>query len=113
MRVATVHASLTDMMKVTVDHANTSAGPVTFVVKNNGLIPHELVLLKTDVAQDKLGAGDEAGKMQEIGNVAETGDMDGGASATFTVTLATGRYILMCNEVGHYASGMHMAFNID
>lgn len=112
-RVDTINASLTDMMKVTVDHAKTSAGPVTFVVKNNGLIAHELVVLKTDVAQDKLAVGDEAGKMQEIGNVGETGDMDGGTSKTFTVTLPTGHYILMCNEVGHYASGMHMAFNVD
>lgn len=113
-RVATVNATLADTMKVAVDHNSTSAGPVTFVVKNNGLIAHELVLLRTDVSQEKLAVGTEdPGKMDETGNVGETGDMDAGASNTFTVTLPAGHYILMCNELGHYAAGMHMAFTVN
>jgi len=39
--------------------------------------------------------------------------MDAGASNTFTVTLPAGHYILMCNELGHYAAGMHMAFTVN
>ena len=113
-RVDTVNANLTDMMKVTVDRNTITAGKVSFVVKNSGLIAHELVLLKTDVSQEKLAVGTEdPGKMDETGNVGETGDMDGGASKTFSATLPTGHYILMCNEVGHYASGMHIAFTVN
>lgn len=47
------------------------------------------------------------------GNVGETGDMDAGASNTFTVTLPTGHYLPMCNELGHDAAGMHMAFTVN
>lgn len=113
-RVDTVNANLTDAMKVTVDRNTITAGKVSFVVKNSGLIAHELVLLRTDVSQEKLAVStEEPGKMVETGNVGETGDMDAGASKTFSATLPAGHYILMCNEVGHYASGMHIAFTVN
>ena len=109
----TITATLTDM-KVAVDKNNVPAGPVTFVVKNTGAVVHELVVIKTDVSQDKLAAdADEVGKMDETGNVGETGDMQMGESKTFTVTLGAGHYVLMCNEIGHYGSGMHMAFTVN
>lgn len=109
----TVNATLTDM-KITVDRNSISAGPITFVVKNNGAVVHELVVIQTDVPQDKLAAdADEAGKMDETGNLGETGDVKAGESKTFTVTLPAGHYVLMCNEVSHYSSGMHMAFTVN
>jgi uncharacterized cupredoxin-like copper-binding protein len=109
----TVNATLTDM-KVAVDRTTVSAGPVTFVVKNSGAVVHELVLIQTDLSQDKLAMDmDEAGKMDETGNVGETGDMAIGESKSFTVTLPAGHYVLMCNEIGHYSSGMHMAFTVN
>jgi uncharacterized cupredoxin-like copper-binding protein len=110
---ATVNATLTDM-KISLDKTSVPAGEITFVVKNAGAIEHELVVIKTDVAQDKLAPdADEAGKMDEDGNVGETGDMNAGTSKTFTITLAAGHYVLMCNEVGHYGLGMHMAFTVN
>lgn len=109
----TINATLTDM-KIGVDHGSMSAGPITFVVKNTGAVPHELVVLKTDLSQDMIAVDvDEAGKMDETGNVGETGDMAVGATKSFTVTLAAGHYVLMCNEIGHYGSGMHMSFTVN
>ena len=109
----TVNATLTDM-KIALDRGSVSAGPITFVVKNTGAVAHELVVLQTDVSQDKIAAGTaEAGKVDETGNVGETGDMATGTTNTFTVTLAAGHYVLMCNEVGHYGSGMHLAFTVN
>ena len=109
----TINATLTDM-KVAVDKTSIPAGEVTFIVKNSGAVMHELVVIQTDVSQDKLAMNmDEAGKMDETGNVGETGDVNAGESKTFTVTLPAGHYVLMCNEVGHYASGMHMAFTVN
>ena len=109
----TVNAKLTEMT-IAVDRTSISAGPVTFVVKNSGTVVHELVVLQTDVAQDKLAAdAAQAGKVVEPGNLGETGDMKVGESKTFTVTLPAGRYVLMCNQVGHYAGGMHMAFTVN
>jgi len=109
----TVNATLTDNLKISVDKNSVPAGIVTFVVKNTGLIEHELVVIKTDVAEDKLAPDtSEPGKMDEAGNMGETGDMLAGASNTFTVTLPAGNYVLMCNEVGHYVGGMHLAFTV-
>ena len=108
----TVNATLTDM-KITVDKTAISAGTVKFVVKNSGAAIHELVVIKTDTAQDKLISGDEAGKMDEAGNVGETGDVIAGGSNTFSVLLPAGHYVLICNEVDHYMSGMHIAFNVN
>lgn len=109
----TVAATLSDM-KITLDRSTISTGPVTFVVKNTGAVPHELVVLRTDVPADKLAANtDELGKMDETGNVGETGDMAVGGTSTFTATLPAGHYVLMCNEVGHYAAGMHMTFTVN
>ena len=110
---ATVNATLTDM-KISLDKTNVPAGEITFVVKNSGGVVHELVVLQTTLAQDKIAMDmDEAGKMDETGNVGETGDVEAGASKTFTVTLPAGHYVLMCNEIGHYGSGMHMTFTVN
>ena len=112
-KATTVNATLTDM-KIALDRTSVPAGEITFVVKNSGALEHELVVIKTDVPQDKLAPDeDEAGKMDETGNVGETGDMNAGTSRTFTITLPAGHYVLMCNEVGHYGLGMHMAFTVN
>ncbi len=109
----TVNATLTDM-KISVDRASVKAGEITFVVKNTGAVIHELVVIQTDVAQDKIPVNtDEAGKVDETGNLGETGDVAIGGSKTFSVTLPAGHYVLMCNEVGHYDGGMHMAFVVN
>jgi uncharacterized cupredoxin-like copper-binding protein len=109
----TVNATLTDM-KISLDRTSVPAGTITFVVKNTGAIEHELVVLQTNTAQDKIGMDmDEEGKMDETGNVGETGDMNIGETKTFTITLPAGHYVLMCNEIGHYAAGMHMTFTVN
>lgn len=108
----TIKATLTDM-KISVDRSSVPAGKVTFVVKNSGLVVHELVVLKTDVAQDKLAKGDEPGKMDETGNVGETGDVVAGGSNTFSAVLPAGHYVLICNEIDHYMDGMHMTFTVN
>jgi uncharacterized cupredoxin-like copper-binding protein len=109
----TVNATLSDM-KISLDRTSVPAGTITFVVKNTGAVEHELVVLQTDTAQDKIGSDmDEVGKMDETGNVGETGDMNIGETKTVTITLPAGHYVLMCNEVGHYAAGMHMTFTVN
>jgi uncharacterized cupredoxin-like copper-binding protein len=109
----TVNATLSDM-KISLDRTSIPAGTITFVVKNTGAVEHELVVLQTNTAQDKIGSdADEAGKMDETGNVGETGDMNVGETKTFTITLPAGHYVLMCNEIGHYSAGMHMTFTVN
>ena len=131
-RGTTVNSTLTDEMTMTgyggttgmmgnagrglisVDRSSVPSGQVTFVVKNGGLLVHEFVVLQTEVAHDKIrAASSEPGKVDETGSVGETGALNAGESKTLTLTLAAGHYVLMCNEVGHYEGGMHLAFTVN
>jgi uncharacterized cupredoxin-like copper-binding protein len=109
----TVNATLTEM-KIVLDRTSVPAGPVTFVVKNNGTVEHELVVIQTDLAEDKLAPDvEEPGRMDETGNVGETGEVQPGQSKTFTITIPAGHYVIMCNEPAHYAAGMHLTFTVN
>lgn len=85
-----------------------SEGEVAFEVHNNGDIPHELVIIKTDTdpAQFPASGGkvDEEGVGELIGEVEEfpAGEVDEG-----TFALSAGTYALICNIAAHYEQGMH------
>lgn len=113
LTVATsVNATLKEM-SIGLDRAYAARGSVTFSVTNAGTVVHEFVVLKTDIAEGALPPStDEAGKVQEVGHVDEIGSIDPGTTKTLTVSLEPGKYLLICNEPGHYAAGMHTAFTI-
>ena len=109
--------------KIVPDVTSVSAGEVTFVADNKGEDRHELVLLKTDLAMDKLPL-DANGDVDEEGEgvkaVAEVEDIEPGKTGEFTAKLEPGNYALICNlaepEGGmtehHYALGMRSAFKV-
>jgi uncharacterized cupredoxin-like copper-binding protein len=106
----TVNTTLSDS-KIVVDKASVSSGKITFNVKNNGTMTHEVVVLKTDLAQDKITPDpDEPGKVSEDASLGETGDVNVGETKAFSLDLQPGNYVLICNEPGHYLLGMHIAF---
>lgn len=87
------------------------AGPVTFGVKNTGTQEHELVLLKTDIAPDKLpDRATDPTKADEPGNVGEIEDISSGSFKEATFDLTPGKYVLICNVASHYKSGMRVSF---
>jgi uncharacterized cupredoxin-like copper-binding protein len=106
--------------------ASAPAGDVTFVVKNEGTIAHEMIVLKTDSAFDKLPVADcndppapctsgTPDKVSEDTNVGETGDpnLAPGDTRTFTIkNMTAGHYVLVCNLADHYAMGMRDAFTV-
>lgn len=96
------------------------AGNVTFMVKNQGTMEHEMLVLKTDTPADQLAvtdAGDPpvlvvtgADKVDEGDSVGETGDpnVQPGETRIFVVEdMAPGHYALICNLAGHYQLGMY------
>jgi uncharacterized cupredoxin-like copper-binding protein len=91
-----------------------TSGSVTFTVTNNGSIPHEFVVLKTDTSASDIPIGKFEGEPNRINedtagtNVGETGDMEAGTTKTLTIHLAPGHYVFLCNLPGHYQSGMHV-----
>lgn len=96
--------------------ATVPAGQVSLVVSNMGWRTHELVILPLAagaVAGQRTpgsdGKVDEAGSLGEASRSCAGGAGDGinaGTVGWTTVTLAPGRYELVCNLANHYADGM-------
>ena len=98
---------------VNLSQASVPAGKVTFVLKNTGTVTHELIIAKTNLAQDKLPMQTEDPlKVDESASIGEIGDVEAGQTKEDIFDLAPGSYVLMCNEQSHYTSGMHIAFTV-
>ena len=93
--------------------ASVPAGSVTFAVQNAGLIPHEFVVVKSDLAPDKLPQIEQ--KLvdeKQIQVISKTAQFDGAKRQDVTASLTPGRYVLLCNVPSHYISGMYVAFAV-
>jgi uncharacterized cupredoxin-like copper-binding protein len=110
------------MMRLSPDTASVPDGVVSFVATNLGSVNHELVILPlpTDeiVGTRSLRADstvDESASVGEASNSCGPGTGEGIAPASSswtTVTLAPGRYELVCNLPGHYAAGMYTQLTV-
>lgn len=101
-------------MKMKVDYTVVPQGKVTFIVFNQDVVDHEVVILKTDKAADKLGLQNGASKVDEENageNVGEI-EVEPGATAAATFELEPGKYALICNVVAHYMAGMYSSFEV-
>ena len=109
-------------MRLTTDRATVSPAPVSFLVTNGGSVSHEMILLPLSDSQivgTRPARGD--GKIDEVGSLGEASNTCGegagqgilpGASSWITVTLAPGRYEVVCNLPGHYAAGMYSQLTV-
>lgn len=98
------------------------AGTVTLVVENVGWRTHEVVVLPLAAGQaagDRVPAAD--GKVDETGSLGEASascaegsgeGIDSGTVGWTSLTLAPGRYELVCNLRNHYANGMYQAITV-
>jgi len=105
-------------MTLVADTKTAPAGDVTFKVKNTGTIDHEMVVLQTPQAFDKLPIttfDGEPNRVDEASSVGETGDpaVKPGETRTFTVkAMKAGSYALVCNIAKHYGLGMRAEFTV-
>lgn len=103
---------------ITPDPTSAPAGQVTFDISNEGANVHEFVVFRTDLPEDQLPTTEEQGATvvdEQAGGlelVDEVEDIAPGASATLSVELEAGNYVLVCNVPGHYAKGMHATFTV-
>jgi len=98
-------------MSYDVSTTTVKAGEVTFVLDNFGTVPHEVVVIKTDVPFDQLviGSNDRISEDLSIGEISET---PAGQSASAQFALEPGNYVLVCNIEGHYRLGMRAALTV-
>jgi uncharacterized cupredoxin-like copper-binding protein len=111
-RATTVSVALRDFAVAT-GFASVPAGVVTFAVQNAGAIPHEFVVVKSDLAPDKLPQFEQKlvdEKQLEV--VSRTQPVEAGGRQDLRVSLQPGRYVLLCNVASHYVSGMFAAFEV-
>jgi uncharacterized cupredoxin-like copper-binding protein len=93
--------------------ASVAAGKVTMKVTNSGATPHELMIVKTDTAHDKLEEGAGVADETKYPPLARTKQLNNGQSEDLTADLTPGKYVLLCNVSGHYDLGMHTAFSVN
>lgn len=96
--------------KVLPTPTKTVRGAVTFVAKNSGKIDHQLVVLKTNVPPAKLFV--KNAKAVETGKVGSIRVVHPGKTATLTLQLKAGKYVLLCNVAGHYQAGQRAALTV-
>lgn len=100
---------------IKLDRTSIPAGQVTFKVTNTSKsLEHEFVVVKTDLAPDKLPY-DKAAQRVEEGKVNIMGEVEGlepGDSGSNTFELEPGKYVAICNEPGHYNQGMYAPFTV-
>ena len=92
-------------------------GQVSFRVVNRGAWIHELAVLPLgsgqNIGQRRIEADNQVDESASLGHVegscgADKGDgIVPGATGWTTITLAPGRYELVCNIAGHYRAGMY------
>ena len=109
-------------MRLNAAPGSVPAGAVSFVASNMGWRTHELVVMPL-AGQGSAGqrVPGPDGKLSEEGSVGEasascaagTGEgIASGAVGWVTLTLAPGRYELVCNLKNHYANGMHAELDV-
>jgi uncharacterized cupredoxin-like copper-binding protein len=93
------------------------AGKVTFEVTNvsKNDEEHEFLIAKTDLAPDQIPTTQAGARIQEskLPDLQELGDLEPGESGTLTVDLTPGKYLLFCNEEGHFAAGMYAYLTVE
>ncbi|CAB3778187.1 hypothetical protein LMG28614_00562 [Paraburkholderia ultramafica] len=96
---------------IQLDTGSVKAGTLTFEVTNaaDNNMKHELVVLKTDTADDRLPVKNGQVPEARFRKMGEAEDVAPGKSKRLTLMLAPGHYVLICNKAGHYSQGMHTA----
>jgi uncharacterized cupredoxin-like copper-binding protein len=98
------------------DAAVVPAGTVSFHIRNQGPTTHELIVVRTDRAPDKLPLQRDGLTVNEdaygIELLDEVEGLDIDDRQTLVLDLAAGNYVLYCNLEGHYLGGMHAAFTV-
>jgi uncharacterized cupredoxin-like copper-binding protein/mono/diheme cytochrome c family protein/heme/copper-type cytochrome/quinol oxidase subunit 4 len=90
------------------------AGSITFHVTNQATdIPHQLTVIRTDVAAAQLPVDSQDDPLlNQLDVVGQTDNIAPGQTADLTLNLPAGHYALICALHGHYHAGMYADFTV-
>jgi len=111
--VTSIDVSLTNDFTIVPSNETARAGEVSFRSTNNGALPHELIVLQTDLAFDALPTDGPVVDVSQLTVLGETAELNPGERETVTLQLTAGEYLLLCNIPGHYQAGMYTAFTVE
>jgi uncharacterized cupredoxin-like copper-binding protein len=98
------------------DVAVVPAGTVRFRILNEGPTTHEVSIIRTARAPDKLPMQPDGLTINEdapgMDFIDEAEGLDIGDRRSLVLRLAPGNYVLYCNMEGHYLGGMHAALTV-
>ncbi len=110
-----VHVTLAEW-SITPAHGEafeTDAGEMVFEIHNDGAAPHDLMVIKTDLAPDALPIVDGVVDQEAAGEV--IGGVDpiaGGEIYVEEYSLDAGSYVMICTIPGHYQQGMNAELTV-
>ena len=96
-------------MLIKADPQSVKAGPVVFAVSNDSkTLVHEMIVVALARPDSPLPNEQKANRVIElkIRDLGEASDLQPGEKKTLRLVLKPGNYLLMCNQPGHYQSGM-------
>jgi len=102
---------------ITVAPTQIHAGKITFEVHNISQNEvHELLIVKTNSPPETFPTeADNPARIDEekLAGVEELPhDLQPGQSSTMTMLVTPGRYVLLCNQPGHFHAGMHTILTV-
>jgi uncharacterized cupredoxin-like copper-binding protein len=101
---------------ISLSGASTAAGEVTFGLTNAGNIPHEFIVVRSEIGGEALQAQVDpaTSRLDEasLDAIGEQSEFSPGEMKVLTLDLAPGRYVVLCNIAGHFGSGMYADLEI-
>lgn len=97
---------------ITLTSSEVRAGSVTFIVRNRGGIAHDFIVIKTDLAPDKLTIDAQTQKANEDGRAGGIQELAPGRGGNLRLDLQPGHYVLICNVPTHYQLGMRTELTV-
>ena len=111
-----------DEFSVEPEAEETTNGRLTLNVSNAGVVPHRLVVVKSDFPPSQLPVRDSAVELDKLNVVGQLDSLAAGGTASLDVNLSPGKYVLLCtlverpaagSVVSHYEQGMYAGFFIE
>jgi uncharacterized cupredoxin-like copper-binding protein len=107
---------------VEVSRESAPEGKLRFEVSNQGTVPHEFVVVKSDLPPEGLPVQDGRVVEEQVNLVDEIAPFAAGSVETLELDLSPGKYLLICNIVeqppgqpvtSHYQNGMVAFFLVE